>query len=154
VSPHDLYPTGPGEAPATTRPVLSLTVSREMGTVVVTLEGLLDNDGSSAVAGVLWDLVVGQGNLSVAVDVRRLSLCDPSFMAFCMVLEREAAGRGGTVTVVKPSPPPASADRDRAVASLELLRARRAARLGMADHPAGGARNTHRTTRGAQHDPT
>ncbi|HWC09900.1 MAG TPA: hypothetical protein VG455_01630 [Acidimicrobiales bacterium] len=129
-------------------------MTREMGTVVVTLEGLLDEPGSSVVADVLWDLVVGQGNLSVAVDARRLSLCDPSLEAFCMVLEREAARRGGTLAVVGQSPSPASPDGDRAPASLDLRRARRAARLGMADHPAGGARVTHRTMRGAQHDPT
>lgn len=66
----------------------------------------------------------------------------------------EAPATTRPVTVVKPSAPPASADRDRAATPLELRRARRAARLGMADHPAGGARNTYRTTRGAQHDPT
>ena len=125
-----------------------------MGTVVVVLEGLLDEPGSSAVADVLWDLVVGQGNLSVVVDARRLTLCDPSLMAFCMVLEREAARRGGTFAVVGPSPSLTSPDRDRAVAALDLRRARRAVRLGMADHPAGGAWVPHRSTRGAQDDPT
>ena len=149
VRPRDPEPTGPGEASATTRPVLSVTVTREMGTVVATLEGRLDEESSSAVAGVLWDLVVGQGNLSVAVDVRRLSFCDPSLTAVCTVLEREAARMGGTLTVVAPSPPPPSTDDHRAPASLDPRRARRAARLGMTDHPAGGARKTHRTTRGS-----
>lgn len=109
---HDeLGSRGPGDAPATTLPVLSIDVSRELGTVVVTLEGLLEEDSSPALVELLWDLVVGQGNLSVTLDARRLSLSDPVLIGVFQVLECEAALRGGTLAFVEPSPPSASAQR-------------------------------------------
>ena len=131
---------GPGDAPATTSPVLSIDISRELATVVVTLEGVLDEDSSPALAELLWDLVVGQGNLSVAVDARRLTSSDPVLLCVFQVLEWEVAIRGGTLAVVEPSPPSGSAERNRTAAVLDHRRARRAAALGMAAHPAGGAR--------------
>lgn len=140
---HDeLRSRGPGDASATAPPVLSIAISREVATVVVTLEGLLDEDSSPALVALLWDLVVGQGNLSVTIDARRLSLCDPALVWVFQVLEREAAFRGGTLAVVDPSPPSASAEQHLTAAALDHRRARRAAALGMAAHPAGGARTT------------
>ncbi len=140
---HDeLRSRGRGDAPATTPPVLSIVITRELATVVVTLEGLLDEDSSPALVKLLWDLVVGQGNLSVTVDARRLRLSDPAIIRVFQALEWEAALRGGTLAVVEPSPPSASAERNRTVGALDHRRARRAAALGMAAHPAGGPRNT------------
>ena len=141
---------GPGKAPATTSPVLSIDIRRELATVVVTLEGLLDERTSPVLAELLRDLVEGQGNLSVTVDARGLSLSDPSLIRAFHVLEREAAARGGTLTVVEPSPNSPSAEPDRGVAGLDHRRARRAAALGMASHPAGAARTTQPHRRGAQ----
>lgn len=138
---------GPGDAPATTPP--SIDISRELATVVVTLEGLLDDDSSPALVRLLWDLVVGQGNLSVTVDARRLSLSDPALIWVFRVPEREAAFRGGTLAVVEPSPASASAERSRAAAALDCRRARRGAAFGMAAHPAGSARTTQTKERGA-----
>jgi hypothetical protein len=143
---HDQFrPRGPGDAPATTPPVLSIDISRELARVIVTLEGRLDEDSSPALIALLWDLVVGQGNLSVTVDARRLGLSDPALIAVFQVVEREAAVRGGVLAVVEPSQP----DRDRTAAELDHRRARRAAVLGMARHPARGARTTQPKRRGA-----
>ncbi len=140
---HDeLRSRGPGDAPTTARPVLSIGISRELATVVVTLEGLLDEDSSPALVALLWDLVVGQGNLSVAVDARRVTLSDPTLIWVFQALEREAALRGGTLAVVELSPPSASAEQNLTAAALDHRRARRVAALGMAAHPAGGARTT------------
>ena len=143
----------PSDAPATTSPFLSIAISRELATVVVTLEGLLDEDGSPALVELLWDLVVGQGNLSVAVDARRLDLSDPALIWVFRVLEREADLRGATLAVVEPSPPAGSAERNPTVAVLDHRRARRAAALEMAAHPAGGAQTTQSNRRGVPHDP-
>ena len=131
-------------------PGLSIDIGRELATVVVTLEGILDEDSSPAFVELLRDLVVGQGNLSVAVDARRLTLADPALMRDFQVLEREAALRGGTLAVVAPSPPSGPAERHRTVAVLDHRRARRAAALGMAGHPAGSARTAQPNRRGAQ----
>ena len=146
---HDeLRSRGPGDAPTTAPPVLSIDISRELATVVVTLEGLLDEGSAPALVELLRDLVVCQGNLSVTVDARRLSSFDPALIPLFQVLEREAALRGGTLTVVEPSPPSASAERNRT--ALDRRRASRAAALGMARHPAGGARRTPTDRRGDQ----
>ncbi len=138
----ELRSRGPGDAPTTTPPVLSIDISRELATVVVTLEGLLDEDSSPALLELLKDLVVGQGNLSVTVDARRLGLSDPALIRVFQGLEQEAALRGGALAVVEPSPASASAERNRTAAALDPRRARRAAALGRAVHPAGGARTT------------
>ena len=142
VSDDQLRSRGPGDAPATSPPDLSIDISRELATVVVTLDGLLDEDSSPALVELLWDLVVGQGNLSVAVDARRLTSSDPALLCMFQVLDWEAGLRGGTLAVVQPPPPSASAERNRTVAVLDQTRARRAAALGRAAHPAGGARTT------------
>lgn len=140
---HDERPSrGPGDAPATTFPVLSIGISRELATVVVTLEGPLDEDSSPALVALLWDLVVGQGNLSVAVDARGLTLSDPTLIWVFQALEREAAFRGGTLAFVEPSPPSVSTERNLTAAALDHRRTRRVAALGRAAHPAGGARTT------------
>ena len=140
---HDeLRSRGPGDAPATIAPVLSIGISRELARVVVTLEGLLDEGSSPALVALLWDLVVGQGNLSVAVDARRLTLSDPALTWGFQALEREAALRGGTLALVEPSPPSASTEEDLTAAALDDRRARRVAALGRAAHPAGGTRTT------------
>jgi hypothetical protein len=142
VSHDELRSRGPSDAPATTHPVLSIGIRRELETVVVTLEGLLHEDISPVLVDLLWDLVVGQGNLSVAVDAHRLALSDPALICVFQVLEWEAALRGGTVAVVEPSPPSAPAEPNGGAASLDRRRARRAAAVGMAAHPAGGTRTT------------
>jgi anti-anti-sigma regulatory factor len=129
----------------TSHPVLSIGISREPETVVVTLEGLLDEDSSPALVELLWDLVVGQGNLSVTVDTRRVTLSNPALICVLQVLEREAALKGGTLAVIEPSP-----ERTSTATALDRRRARRAAALGMAAHPAGGARTTQANRRGAQ----
>jgi len=127
---HDrLRPRGPGDAPATASQVLSIDISRKQATVVVALGGVLDDSGSPMLVDLLWDLVVGQGNLSVAVDARRLTSSDPALLCVFQIIEWEAALRGGTFVVVG-SPPPSAPD----------TRVRRAAALGRMAHPAGGAR--------------
>jgi hypothetical protein len=131
---------GPGDGPDTAVPVFSIHISRELETVVVTLEGLLDEDGSPALVDLLWDLVVGQGNLSVSVDARRLTLSHAALIWVFRALEREASLRGGTLAVVEPPPRRDPTERSRTRTTLDYRRARRAAPLEMAAHPAGGAR--------------
>jgi hypothetical protein len=141
---HDeLRSGGPRHAPATAHPFLSIDIRRELATVVVTLEGLLDEDSSPALTALLWDLVVGQGNLSVTVDARCLRVSDPALVWVFQVLGREAVLRGGTLDLVEPSRPCSSAEWNRTVADLDHRRARRVAALGRAAHPASGAQRTH-----------
>jgi anti-anti-sigma regulatory factor len=55
-------------------PNLSLVVGRGLGTVVVTVDGELDLPGCARLRGVLSDLIGGQGNLAVAVDLRKATV--------------------------------------------------------------------------------
>lgn len=50
---------------------LSLVVGRGLGTVVVTVDGELDVPGCERLRGVLSDLIEGQGNRAVAVDLTK-----------------------------------------------------------------------------------
>jgi anti-anti-sigma regulatory factor len=120
--------------------ILSINIRRELATVVVTLEGLLDEDNSPALAALLWDLVVGQGNLSVTVDAEHLTLTDPVLIWIFKALEREAGVRGGTLAVVERSPPAAPTEQELTAVALDQHRARRMAELTRAAHPAGGDR--------------
>jgi anti-anti-sigma regulatory factor len=52
-------------------PNLSLVVGRALGTVVVTVDGDLDLEGCGLLTRLLHDLIDGQGNLAVAVDLGR-----------------------------------------------------------------------------------
>jgi len=134
VSRHEFRSRGPGDASTTGHPVLSIKIRRERARVVVTLEGLLDEDAAPALVALLWDLVVGQGNLSVAVDAGGLTLSDPVLIWIFQALEREAASRGGTLTV---------GGHDLQAVALDHRRARRLLALGRAVHPAGSAETTH-----------
>jgi hypothetical protein len=125
-------------APATAHPSLSIRIGRELATVIVTLEGLLDEDSSPALVALLWDLVVGQGNLSVTVDARRLSVSEPALVWVFQALEREASLRGGTLDLVEPSPPCPSTEPDLTAADLDDDRVRRVIALGRAAHPSSG----------------
>lgn len=148
-----LRPRRGGDTPATCRPALRIAVTRRLATVVVTLDGPLGEDTCPALKDVLWDLVVGQGNLSVTVDAHNVVVSDPVVMAVFTVLRREAAHRGGTLTVLEPPSLPAPPAGHPAATPLDSSAARRSVRRAMAEHPAGGAWGTHRTTRGAQDDP-
>jgi hypothetical protein len=130
VSHHELHSRGPGDASTAGHPVLSIGIRRERATVVVTLEGFLDEDGAPALAALLWDLVVGQGNLSVAVDAARLTLSDPVLIWIFQALQRETALRGGNLAV---------GVQGLGSAALEQRRARRLVALSRAAHPAGSA---------------
>jgi hypothetical protein len=106
--------------------------------VVVTLEGLLDEDSAPALAALLWDLVAGQGNLSVTVDTQHLTLSDPVLVWIFQALEREAGVRGGTLALVERSPPSAPTDQELTATALDQHRARRVEGMARAAHPALG----------------
>ena len=94
------WPPGISDAPIT--PNLSLVVGRGLGTVVVTVDGELDLPGCELLRGVLSDLIEGQGNLAVAVDLRR-AVAEPN--ALNMFIEAALqARRQGTKFILKEPP--------------------------------------------------
>jgi len=71
-------------------PNLSLVVGRALGTVVVTVAGELDLDSCELLESLLTDLIEGQGNLAVAVDLTRATI-EPEAVSLLV----EAASRAG-----------------------------------------------------------
>ncbi len=78
---------------------LTVAISRTSTTVVVTVAGCLDAASARVLDGLLRDLIVGQGNLSLTVDLRDASVVDPASLAVIRTAAQLAARRGGAVTV-------------------------------------------------------
>jgi anti-anti-sigma regulatory factor len=90
---------GPTDLPL---PNLALVVGRGYGSVVVTVEGDLDFAGSQLLEGVLTDLIEGQGNLTVAVDLGK-AVVEPVALVVFMEAARQAR-RLGTKFILKEAP--------------------------------------------------
>lgn len=89
---------GPGP-PASWEPI---GIGRSDGTVVVTLAGCLDASGSVWLDHLLGDLVDGQGNQFVAIDLRRVERADSSVLALFVVFSDRVAGHGGHLVLREP----------------------------------------------------
>ncbi len=82
----------------------SIVIGRQLGTVVVTVHGDLDSSRAGHLGNILADLIDGQGNLSVVVDLHDATTTDPdSLLVFTDAAER-ARRRGGTVVLNGPNP--------------------------------------------------
>ena len=83
----------------------SIVVSRNRGTVVVTVHGELDLPRAGDLGAMLADLIDGQGNLSVVVDLHDATASE----ADCLWVFTEAAERarrhGGMIRLTEPPPP-------------------------------------------------
>ena len=83
----------------------SIVVSRNRGTVVVTVSGELDLPRAGDLGAMLADLIDGQGNLSVVVDLHDATASD----ADCLWVFTDAAERarrhGGMIKVSGPPAP-------------------------------------------------
>lgn len=77
----------------------SLSIARSSGTVVVTVRGHLEAEGSRWLGAVLADLIDGQGNLSVVVDLHDADATDPDCLWMLTEAAERARRRGGTMTV-------------------------------------------------------
>ena len=64
-------------------------IARSEGTVVVTVRGELDVEKAADLGGILADLIDGQGNLSIVVDLQEASATDRD----CLWILTEAAER-------------------------------------------------------------
>ncbi len=94
---------------ATERP---LRVSRDFGAVVVAIDGDLDVPASIRLGAALGDLIEGQGNLAVTVDLHRVGNIDPRALGVFAAAARLASVRGGSLNVMgmPPRPPHVVAD--------------------------------------------
>ncbi|MFN2506117.1 MAG: STAS domain-containing protein [Acidimicrobiales bacterium] len=81
----------------------SLVVGRFLGTVIVTLHGDLDLAASVGLAGVLRDLIDGQGNLAVVVDLGNVCRIDGSGVDVLASAADRIATRGGELRLGGPT---------------------------------------------------
>ena len=81
---------------------LSVAIGRGQGSVVVTVEGELDLAGCRMLQGVLTDLIEGQGNLTVAVDLGN-AIVEPVALVVFIEAARQAR-RLGTKFILKEPP--------------------------------------------------
>ena len=75
----------------------SITVARSAGTVVVTVHGELNGEKSTHLGGILADLIDGQGNMSVLVDLHGASATDPDCLWMLTEAAERAHRRGATM---------------------------------------------------------
>lgn len=96
--------TGPGLGTGdSTRPAGSVAVGRYLGTVIVTIHGDLDHSASGGLAWVLRDLIDGQGNLAVVVDLRDVCQIDGPGVEILGSAAARIAVRGGELRLGGPT---------------------------------------------------
>ena len=75
----------------------SISVARSAGAVVVTVRGELDAERSKHLGGILADLIDGQGNMSIVVDLHEASAGDPDCLWMLTEAAERALRRGATM---------------------------------------------------------
>ncbi len=90
-------PEVPGEA-------LDVAVSRRGSAVVVAIAGELDLLSAIRLRPVLHDLIVGQGNLSITLDLAGLGFVDSAGLRVLIEAKRRLAARGGTLALTGLTP--------------------------------------------------
>lgn len=150
-------------------PAYALAVSRAMGVVVVTAHGRMGASEAGVLRAVLVDLIEGQGNLKVVLDVRDVSGFDRLSLEVLVAAAAAAAQLGGQLTFADPSGASTRALEavglgdaiilarrcgERARAPLPLGQGNGAGRrAAMAQHPAGtGTHREHPRSLGAHHE--
>ena len=83
----------------------SIIVSRNRGTVVVTVHGELDLPRAGDLGAMLADLIDGQGNLSVVVDLHDATASDADCLSVFTDAAERARRHGGMIKVTEPPAP-------------------------------------------------
>ena len=82
----------------------ALDFSRRGPSVTVAVRGEVDQVTSAVLRALLLDVVEGQGNLSVALDVSEMTFFDSSGLAMLLDMHRRAVERGGSFMLHNPRP--------------------------------------------------
>jgi anti-sigma B factor antagonist len=83
---------------------LSLRFSRVNDAVVVVVSGDLDAGTAALLRDRVRDVIEGQGNLSVILDVSDMTFIDSSGLSVLLEIHRWAHDRGGALVVHSPRP--------------------------------------------------
>ncbi|MEA2703407.1 MAG: hypothetical protein QOD63_1352 [Actinomycetota bacterium] len=81
----------------------AIVIGRFQGTVVVSLHGVLDLSLSASLGGVLDDLIEGQGNLAIIVDLRDLKRIDGAGVDILRTAAGQIMARGGELRLGRPA---------------------------------------------------
>ena len=92
-------PSPTGGSPDPARSELTIGIGRSEGTIVVRLAGALETLATAQLAPVLGDLIEGQGNLLVAVDLGAVQHVGPSGVRVLSDAARSLEGRGGRLAL-------------------------------------------------------
>jgi anti-anti-sigma factor len=102
-APVDRAPRSPGpEDTAPARPRSGIVIGRYQATVVVTVHGELDRARAAHLGLILADLIDGQGNLSLLVDLHHATAADASPVSVFADADERARRRGGSIALSKP----------------------------------------------------
>ena len=93
----------PGQTHRGANRAFSIVVGRLLNTVVVTLRGSLGTHGATRLAATLQDLVDGQGNLAVALNLRGLDRVHPSGLRVIAVAATSLERRRGSLRLSAPN---------------------------------------------------
>ncbi len=83
-------------------PHFGIAISRALGTVVVTVHGEIDVPGARHLGSVLADIIDGQGNLDVVVDLHDATAADASGLSMFAVAAEQATERGAALGLSDP----------------------------------------------------
>lgn len=99
---HRTY-AGTGLGPVQVRSAhFSLAISRALGSVVVAVHGNLDVPGTRHLGSVLADIIDGQGNLAVIIDLHDATALDARDLSVLATAAERAGRKGVTVTLADP----------------------------------------------------
>ena len=87
---------------------LSVTISRALGTIVVTVHGVLD-DRAGELRRILGDLTGQPENQDVVVDLRDMTVADDAQLTLFVDASNHARERGGHLVLSGPCPATAAA---------------------------------------------
>lgn len=95
---------GPGATAPAKAARVGIVIGRYQRTVVVTVHGELDHPGAAHLGHVLADLIDGQGNLSLLVDLHdaTTTATDVKWVSVFAEAAERARRRGGAITLSKP----------------------------------------------------
>ena len=82
----------------------SFEFSRNGRAVTVTVRGEVDRQSSDVLRRLLLDVVEGQGNLSVALDLSEMTFIDSSGLSMLLEIHGRAVERGGSFMLQNPRP--------------------------------------------------
>jgi anti-anti-sigma factor len=89
----------PGDRPEAENGELAIAIGRSLGTVVVRLVGPMDALAATRLAATLDDLIDGQGNLGVAVDLTAVRRIAPSGLQVLSAAASDLERRGGRLSL-------------------------------------------------------